>query len=71
MYTPKNGSLYGSPMDKIVTALATKVSLARTLLSKGAVHDPKLIEEIVHLRETVHLVTAFEMVLFDWNMDID
>ena len=58
-------------MDKIVTALATKTSLARTLLSKGSVHDPKLIEEIVHLREAVHLVTAFEMALLDWNMDVD
>jgi hypothetical protein len=58
-------------MDKITTALATKVSLARTLLTKGSVHNPKLIEEIAHLRHTVELVTAFELVLFDWNDDVD
>ena len=58
-------------MDKIANTLALKVSLARTLLTKGSMYDAKLIEDIITLRRTIQIIHSFEVNLIDWNMDID
>jgi hypothetical protein len=58
-------------MDTIMCTLKTKTAQARTHLTRGGVHDPKLIDDIIQLREVISLVTNYEIDLIESNLDID
>ena len=58
-------------MDPIFNALKAKTAQARVCLTQGGVHDPALIDEIIQLRETISLVTEYEISLIESNFDID
>ena len=58
-------------MDPIFNALKAKTAQARTFLKQGGVHDPNLIDDIIQLRETISMVTEYEISLIESNMDID
>lgn len=57
--------------DTLINALESRAKRARTLLVQGGVPDPKLIDEIITLRETLHTVNTYEAGLIESNMDID
>ena len=58
-------------MDPIFNALKAKTAQARAYLTQGGVHDPKLMDEIIQLREAISLVTEYEISLIASNFDID
>mgnify|MGYP003343753252 CR=1 FL=1 len=58
-------------MDNLITALKTKTAQARGFLAQGGVHDPHLIDDIMHLRSVINLVTSYEVDLIASNLDID
>jgi hypothetical protein len=58
-------------MDTIVEALQVKVAQARLSLSSGGVHDTRLIEDIMNLRQVISLVNTYEIDLIESNLDVD
>mgnify|MGYP006268573205 CR=1 FL=1 len=58
-------------MDTIVDALKVKVAQARLSLNSGGVHDTRLIEDIMSLREVINLVNTYEIDLIESNLDVD
>ena len=58
-------------MDPIFNALKIKTAQARASLSRGGVHDPHLIDDIIRLREVIGMVTSYEIDLIESNLDIN